>query len=148
MKIIPALFITLTIFGCLSCSEKTTGTSVNKPPDSSSVQTSSKTDSVETVSRFIVSFYSIGTGSEGAQVTKFEKFIADNGIKINKVIEYERVPWGREGEVDFCLKLSEFSLAGQEKFITEAKAVLADAKRVHFSENSVCRQPRKRPSHQ
>ncbi len=89
--------------------------------------------------RFIASFYSVAAGPEADQIQKFETFLADYSQKIGRHIEVKEVNWGREGEVDYCLQLSEIASFDQEKFIAEAKSALRNATRVNFSENAPCK---------
>ena len=90
-----------------------------------------------------VSFYSIGEGIESAQVEKFEHFLSSFRQKSGKGIPSEKVSWGREGERDYCLNLSELSASDKTKFIQDVKEELKSAKLVHFSENSPCKQKRR-----
>jgi hypothetical protein len=47
----------------------------------------------------------------------------------------EAVPWGREGEVDFCFRLSELSSEDQASFINEMKKAMEGRKLIQFAEN-------------
>ena len=55
-------------------------------------------------------------------------------------LNYETTNWGREGEVDYCLKLAELDKKKQELFITEIKEILKNSALVRFKENTLCRQ--------
>ena len=67
--------------------------------------------------RLIVSFISIGSGINLAAREKLENHLQLNELLKMKNPEIERNPWGREGEVDFCMKLSAFTPAEQEKLL-------------------------------
>jgi hypothetical protein len=143
MKFISLFILASALFICPACSKKTTGTAENKQNTASVTQPSEKTDSTSRNNyRFIVSFYSIGSGTEGEQVTAFETFLSSYRKNLKKNLLAEKTHWGREGEVDYCMKLTELSLSDQVTFINEAKDVLKSAKRVHFIENAPCRQGR------
>jgi len=89
--------------------------------------------------RFIVSFYSIGSGIDRAAFIKFTTYLDSYKKDHNKAILAEETPWGREGEVDYCMKLTELNTSEQTNFIENVKSLLADAKWVHFFENMPCR---------
>ena len=54
-------------------------------------------------------------------------------------IEMETVKWGREGETDYCLKLTELNQEEQAQFISDIKELLKTSKLVRFSENTACK---------
>ncbi len=84
--------------------------------------------------RFVVSFYSNGPGIDSKVNDEFVKFLDS----YSKKIAYQPKHWGREGEVDYCMALSELNSAEQTEFITKAKAILAKSKLVHQKENAQC----------
>ena len=84
--------------------------------------------------RFVVSFYSIGQGIDGTVHGEFLKFLDS----YPKKIAYEPTHWGREGEIDYCLSLTELSATEQTEFIKKANNILSKSKLVHIKENSVC----------
>ncbi len=84
--------------------------------------------------RYVVSFYSIGQGIDAATHDEFVKFLNSYPKKIS----FEPKHWGREGEIDYCLSLSELNPAEQMEFVNKAKAVLAKSKLVHQKENAQC----------
>ena len=134
MKFPITCLLALMIFSFPACSKKAS-VSTEKPA-ASSTPLPLKTDStVDENYRFIVSFYSIGSGTEREQINILEKFLAGY---IPAGIKYEKSFWGREGEVNYCMKLSEIIDADQKKFIDSAKEALKSAKWVHFSEYAVC----------
>ncbi|MBI4931886.1 MAG: hypothetical protein HY841_14080 [Bacteroidetes bacterium] len=82
----------------------------------------------------VISFYSKGGGIDSKVNGEFEKFLTS----YSKKIVYEPTHWGREGEVDYCLKLSELSTAEQTDFVKKAKEVLSKSALVHINENTAC----------
>ncbi len=85
--------------------------------------------------RLVLEFYSIGAGIDGAAINKFQTFL-DNHPK--KPI-YDKMRWGREGECDYCLKLSELSKKQQGEFVIEVKKLLTSSQLVHIEENKPCK---------
>lgn len=90
--------------------------------------------------RFIVSFISIGSGTDREAMRQFDtyitKFEEKNSVKLNA----EKTNWGREGEIDYCFKLDELKVKQQETFIKETRELLKNSTRVRYMENSPCRQ--------
>jgi hypothetical protein len=151
------LIITFAFAACRHKKELVQITTINKPAATNSsaltADVSSK-DSVKTLAlsdsiskpvvyRFIVSFYSIGEGPDYKAHQEFVDFIKNYQLRKNVTIAIDEVPWGREGEVDCCMKLTELTAAEQVDFITSLKAALADARWVHYSENTPCRNKRR-----
>jgi hypothetical protein len=89
--------------------------------------------------RFSVSFFSIGGGIDHKAKKQFTEFIIQFNSNNKPVIEPEVVAWGREGETDYCFKLSEVNAVQQIKFIEETKELLKSSKNVRYNENCKCR---------
>ena len=51
----------------------------------------------------------------------------------------ETVKWGREGETDYCVKLSQLNSDEQAKFISSIKEIIKTSKLVRYSENTTCK---------
>ena len=92
--------------------------------------------------KLVVMFYSIGEGVESEFVLAFEDSISAFSARIGKNIDYERTPWGREGEIDFCLQLNELSEVEKSLFISQTKSQLKKAKWVNVYENYPCKHRR------
>ena len=88
--------------------------------------------------RLVILFYSIGQGSEYILSNAFEDSIGSYSIKFGKNIDYKKTLWGREGEIDFCLKLNELTTAEQAEFVILTRAQLKSAKWVNIFENYPC----------
>lgn len=96
--------------------------------------TQNTNNSVQEIYRLSVSFYSIGAGTDGEAIGKFTKFLEEYKPKV----AHEISRWGREGEVNFCFRLSELKPKEQEKFVAEVKKLLASCQLVHIEENRTC----------
>lgn len=97
----------------------------------------------DSIYRFNVSFISIGSGTDSKAIQQFNAFIILFNSTNKVTIVPEIVAWGREGETDYCLKLSELNVELQNKFIADTKELLKNSKLVRYKENSVCKQKRK-----
>lgn len=89
--------------------------------------------------RFIVSFISIGEGPDRNGKEIFNKVLENWKTNRNKEIKFETVPWGREGEVDFCFYLKELDARAQNQFINEMTKNFSGHNLVQFSENEACK---------
>ena len=94
--------------------------------------------------RLSVVFFSIGSGTDNKAMRAFEDLISDFAVKSGKNIDYEKTPWGREGETDYCLRLNELDEKSQAEFVKQTTETLKDAKWVHIYENQPCKHKRKR----
>jgi hypothetical protein len=123
-------------------SEPVLGTAPTEPvtSDATAKLDSSKGD----LYRLSVVFFSIGSGTDNKAMTAYEDFISEYAVKAGKNIDFERTPWGREGETDYCLRLNELDAKSQADFVQQTKEKLKDAKWVHIYENEPCRHKRKR----
>ncbi|MCE3296279.1 MAG: hypothetical protein K0R65_1993 [Crocinitomicaceae bacterium] len=90
--------------------------------------------------RFIVSFHSIGSGTNHEAIKRFDAFIPQFETKNKVKLAIQRTRWGKEGEIDYCFKLDELKAKQQEAFITETKELLEGAKWIRYEENSPCRE--------
>lgn len=143
--LIIIISVFLSIDSCKSKKDTTTDSSSYTAPQPVTSSTSSiTTNSAGTATavvipqnsntRFVVSFYSTGQGIDGTVHGEFVKFLDSYPKKIT----YEPKHWGREGETDYCLALSELSSSEQLDFINKAKAILSKSKLVHQKENAQC----------
>ncbi len=91
------------------------------------------------ITRLSVSFISYGTGIDFETKKIFNDYISNYEIKNKIKLSYEIVNWGREGEIDYCFKLSELKSKQQEKFIADLKETLKNSKLVRYTENKPCK---------
>lgn len=85
--------------------------------------------------RFIVSFYSPGNGIDRKMKQRYEEFLANNYPKVI----YEKINWGKEGEIDFCFMLNEFDEEKKKEFLESSKEILSNSSRIHMYENTPCK---------
>ena len=132
MKI--TVFLILFIFGFVACNtpKKTTESKLQN-------QVSQKKPLPDSLYRFTVSFISIGSGTDKNAKKQFMQFIQQFNEKNNVKVNTEIANWGREGETDYCLKLSELNKQQQNQFLTETKEVLKNSVLVRYEENCFCR---------
>ncbi len=123
-----------------SCKQKTEEnlkqTTVNTAPPPPVVPMDSENAANEPISyRLVVSFISVGSGIDGNALEKFRSFMGSYPKKVS----FEETPWGREGEVDYCIMLKGWSAADQSDFVSKAKASVSGSDLVQFEEYKPCR---------
>lgn len=110
---------------CKTKKQATTTTS-----ETSTVVSESQTEKY----RLIISFISKGAGTDGEKRQAILDYIEKHPKKpVNKTVH-----WGREGETDYCLNLTELSKSSQETFIAEIKKIAGNSSLIFISENAVC----------
>jgi hypothetical protein len=77
-----------------------------------------------------IDFYSIGAGTDYKAIDALVKYIE------TKKIAYETKPWGREGEVIYCLKFSDRSNKEVKAIKAEVKKMLASSQLVRIEEDA------------
>lgn len=92
-----------------------------------------------TTVRLVVDFYSDGSGSDYKSIIGYEDSLGAYSARLKKTIDYQKKPWGREGETEFCLNLKELNPAQQNDFILFTRKVLKSAKFVNIFENHPCK---------
>ncbi|MCC6384611.1 MAG: hypothetical protein LC117_03005 [Bacteroidia bacterium] len=110
---------------------------------SESVQSVEMKDKLkQTKWRLIVSFISIGEGTDLAAQEQFDKYIDEWRKNKGMNVSYLSVPWGREGEVDFCFRLDEMDSSLSAQFISGMKDRLKGSSLIRISEYEQCRNMR------
>jgi hypothetical protein len=131
---IKVISISLSILFAIACN------STKKTTDNNNAKSNVLPDSIY---RFNVSFISIGSGTDSKAKQQFNEFITQFNNNNKVTIKPEIVSWGREGETDYCIKLSDLNNELQNKFIADTKELLKTSKLIRYKENSACRQKRK-----
>jgi hypothetical protein len=94
----------------------------------------------EEVCDLLISFYSIGGGINDKAVESLGEYLAQ--YKKDK-ISIDTLPWGREGEVDYCLKFKDLTPEKKRSLIKGIRENLNKAEHVRLEENkdSIHRRP-------
>lgn len=94
--------------------------------------------SADEIYPLIVSFISIGEGTDANAVMTLENMLTKYRSETGKSLPYVAVPWGREGEVDYLFRLTELSKDEQSSMAAMMRDSFAGNKLVQVSENSKC----------
>ncbi|CAG0974089.1 hypothetical protein FLAV_01400 [Flavobacteriales bacterium] len=86
-----------------------------------------------------ISFYSIGEGINTEALEKFESFLTDFLMKnkLNNIGE-EKIYWGREGEIDYCISFTNVNQSIISDFINQTKKLLSNYQHVTIKEENEC----------
>jgi hypothetical protein len=147
MKNIIYVVLVLCIFSCkakhkINTPESATGqvttSTQNQPGAGTSNSMGNKTDSIKKAPdtfRVVVSFISIGAGTDPGAVSLLENYLIQFETAHGKKPEYQRIPWGREGEVDNCFNLHELDNTTQIEFIKGLKSAFSGHDLIQITEN-------------
>ena len=94
----------------------------------------------ERVERYglLISFSSVCCGINSGAREKLDGFVSDYEKRKGERLKKETVYWGKEGEIDYCFKLSELSAKEKRTFVAAVRALLKDAELVRIVENARC----------
>ncbi len=128
------LSLLLLFFGC-SATKRSPNSGINQVQ----YKSESPKDSVSpVVYNLIVSFFSTHAGIDGKARAKFLDYKNSfEHFEMTK-IGVEEVHWGREGEIDYCMKLEELYATQFVRFIDGLKETMKDFKSVRIYEKSIC----------
>ncbi len=96
----------------------------------------------EGIKGLVVSFYSIGGGIDLDAARKFDAWIEGYKTPSGQAIVYEKIGWGREGEIDYCIQLDSMNQKDAEEFVGRAKGEVGTCKLMHFTVNGTCKKRR------
>jgi hypothetical protein len=96
----------------------------------------------QSIKGLVVSFYSTGGGIDLDAARKFYTWISEYKTQSGQPVVYEKIAWGREGEVDYCIQLESFSANDAAQFVDAAKGALSNCKLMHFTVNGTCKRKR------
>jgi hypothetical protein len=138
----------LLVFLTTGCKTQKNGSSETPAPPSTTSETKTVTpqtmDTLQTnnTCRLTVSFISIGEGTDPKARENMDRVITSWQEKTTGTFDMETIPWGREGEVDFCFTLKGLNAKEQTDFVDEIKSVFEGNNLVQISENQVPRNKR------
>ena len=165
MKFINSIVMTVLILGLFSCkchkdaatgssssSQSSSANSADQSMNSTTNTTNSNTttttqttvssntnktqgDTVPAVYRVVVSFISIGEGTDANARPMLDKYVQQFMDGTSKRIVNDAHAWGREGESDICFTLDNLTPEEQVRFVNGLKEVFKGRELVHIIEN-------------
>jgi hypothetical protein len=98
--------------------------------------TNPRIDLPDSMYRVIVSFISIGAGTDAQAREKLEQLIQQHQVDFGMPVAKEEIPWGREGEVDVCFKLLGQDKKAKDSFVKKLREAFKENKLVQITENT------------
>lgn len=86
--------------------------------------------------RLMVTFISIGAGTDPDGKVLLDNYIAQYKIRTGKSPAYIMIPWGREGEVDCCFNMNELTASEQVDFIKDLRNSMKSRELIQITENA------------
>ncbi len=137
------LFCGLSIISGVSCKQSKESSAATQVK-SAETELVTKPDSFPAQSRLVLTFFSIASGVDIKSLNRFEEFIGEYAAELGINIDYEKTHWGREGETDFCLELTELNPDQQADFVSRTRKLMETAEHLSIYENAPCKHRRKR----
>lgn len=132
--------ITIAIAALLSCknSKSTTAVTTDTKPKTE-MNDNPRIDLPDSVYRVIVSFISIGEGTDGKAMEQLNQIIDQHQKDFGMPVAKEEIRWGREGEVDVCFKLLGQDKKAKDTFVRNLQDAFKGNQLVFVEENSVAK---------
>lgn len=86
--------------------------------------------------RLMVTFISIGAGTDPDGKALLDNYIAQYKIRTGKSPAYVMIAWGREGEVDCCFNMDELTTSEQADFILGLRNSMKSRELIQITENA------------
>jgi hypothetical protein len=140
---LPVLFLFASCAGTSPASNDKTGTNEGKKTGYGTTEETGKDDAQKVPAgdkisyRLIVSFYSKGEGPDSKAMDICQTYISDYETRNRLKVSYDKIGWGREGEVDYCFHLDNLGPDAQSSFIIQLRELLIQSQLVHIDENTV-----------
>jgi hypothetical protein len=117
------------VAGLVACKSKSPAES----PKSSGQTTQAEMDALPML---VVSFYSIAYGIDSGARAALDAYLS----KHEQILKVEKKPWGREGEVDYCLFAPTLTEAQKAEHVQAIRALLSTGKNLHLYTDKACRE--------
>lgn len=86
----------------------------------------------------LISFFSIGSGIDYERKKEMDAYLKQ--LENDKVdFTYDKVGWGREGEVDYCVDLSKLKEVQQKDIIKKVQEIAKKSSWIDVQLNKTCR---------
>jgi ABC-type glycerol-3-phosphate transport system substrate-binding protein len=128
------ILVLIALTGLFACSSSKKSTENSNSEFEANAETTA--DSIYSLR---VSFISIGSGTDRKARKEYEQFIIQFEESNKVTVLVEKANWGKEGEIDFCIKLTGLGNDMQKQFIQGTKDNLKDSKLVRIYENTSCK---------
>ncbi len=99
------------------------------------IETPAKDEKVYSV---LIAFFSIGAGIDFDRKAEMDGYLEQ---LVSEKVDFsvEKVAWGREGEVDYCVDLSKLKAAEQKRIIEKIQVIAKKSSWIDVKLNQECR---------
>ena len=102
-----------------------------------------RVDLPDSMYRVIVSFISIGEGTDGKAMEQLNQIIDQHQKDFGMPVAKEEIRWGREGEIDVCFKLLGQDKKAKDTFVRNLQEAYKGNQLIFIEENTTAKhQPR------
>lgn len=102
--------------------------------------TSTESNTTTTNNVINVSFISIGSGTDGKTRTLMLEYLESFQIEKNIRLQVDARPWGREGEVDYCIQMSSLDALQKEELEVNLRKIVDGHDLVKMRAGDACQQ--------
>jgi len=139
MKTIIILFLTASLISSCSNKKNTAQTvdsevEVHKPKGVTN-EVLNEEKNKESLSKFIISFYSPGNGIDYKTKKEYDDFLTKEYANL----EVHQKSWGREGEVDYCVNIELLTKKEKASFVLKSIAILNKSSKINYSNSDSCK---------
>lgn len=127
---------TLVLMVAMAGSCKTNRNTTAETPKQEPAATNPRIDLPDSMYRVVVSFISIGAGTDASAKEKLDQVIQQYQTDVGMPIAHEEITWGREGEVDFCFKLLGQDKKSKDSFVQNLRDAFKGNNLVQITENT------------
>ncbi len=107
----------------------------NRPLEPSSGPSQTTQVEMEATPILVISFYSIAYGIDSGARSALDTYLSEKGQDLN----VEKKPWGREGEIDYCLFAPTLTEAQKSEHVQAIRTLLSTGKNLHVYTDQACR---------
>lgn len=104
----------------------------------------SSEESKEELFSMVVSFFSRGAGIDFMVAREYESLVKKYETAHPEKFTAERVGWGREGELDYCIQFGDLNKNIAREFVNQSRVITDKTDLVHVKMDSECRRRRKK----
>lgn len=90
----------------------------------------------------VISFFSIGQGVDYRKKQAFDRLLKDFEEKQKVSLTTESYPWGREGEVDVCIRFTGLTKKQQSELLAQIESLIKESSLIRMGRNVSCEHKR------
>jgi hypothetical protein len=131
--------ILLMFFSSCYCKKNTITETSQIPPVDEQAKAIEKEEDNKVENLVTVNFTSRGEGIDHAAREEFEELLRRYSDEFPELISYKVSNWGREGELEFCIRFDYDDPNLREQFLNEVSSIADGSERVFLKTGVACR---------